>query len=139
MTARSWANDRFDGPPAVTTVDPVINKSYRFDGSPAVSIPADHFATRWTGSIRPLYSRPYTLTAVSDDTVRLWVDGRLVIGSTAPHEARTDRASVALTAGHRHTLRVEPTERTGEAHMKLLWSSSGQEQRIVPRSALYPS
>ncbi|WP_030022473.1 alpha-L-fucosidase [Streptomyces monomycini] len=139
LTARSWANDRFAGPPAVTTVDPVINKSYRFDGSPAVSIPADHFATRWTGTIRPLYSQPYTLTVVSDDTVRVWVDGRLVIDSTVPHEPRTDRASVALTAGHRHTLRVEHTERTGEAHMKLLWSSPGQEQRIVPRSALYPS
>ncbi|MEN2423401.1 PA14 domain-containing protein [Streptomyces rimosus] len=91
------------------------------------------------GTLRPRHSETYALTTISDDTVRVWVDGRLVIDGGTPHGPRTDRAAVALTAGHRHAIRVEHTERTGEAHLELLWSSPSQEQQIVPRGALYPS
>ncbi|MEU7181990.1 MULTISPECIES: alpha-L-fucosidase [Streptomyces] len=137
LTARSWANDTFTGPPAVTTVDPTVNKSYRFDGSPDPSIPAEHFSTRWTGSIQPRFSETYTLTTVSDDTVRLWIDGRLVIDSATPHGPQTDKGTVTLTAGHRHDIRIDYTQQTGEAYMKLFWSSPSQSQQIVPRRQLY--
>lgn len=138
LTARSWANDSFTGPPAVTGVDPTVNKSYRFDGSPDPGIPADHFSTRWTGFLQPRFDETYTLTTVSDDTVRLWLDGRLLIDSTTPHGPKVDKATVALKAGHRHRLRIDHTERTGEAYMKLLWSSPSQSQQIVPQRRLHP-
>ncbi|MFD8547241.1 alpha-L-fucosidase [Streptomyces sp. NPDC059649] len=138
LTARSWANDSFTGPPAVTGVDPTVNKSYRFDGSPDPGIPADHFSTRWTGFLQPRFDETYTLTTVSDDTVRLWLDGRLLIDSTTPHGPQVDKATVSLKAGHRHRIRIEHTERTGEAYLKLLWSSPSQSQQIVPQRRLYP-
>ncbi|MFG2287788.1 alpha-L-fucosidase [Streptomyces sp. NPDC048595] len=137
LTARSWANDSFTGPPAAVRVDPTVNESYRFDGSPDPKIPADHFATRWTGTLQPHFAGTYTLTTVSDDTVRLWIDGRLMIDGSVPHGPRVDKATVVLKAGHRHRIRIDHTERTGEAHLKLLWSGPGQEQQIVPRSQLY--
>ncbi|MGW8552302.1 alpha-L-fucosidase [Streptomyces tubercidicus] len=137
LTAQSWANDSFSGPPAVTTVDPTVNKSYRFDGSPDPTIPAEHFSTRWTGSIQPRYDETYTFTTVSDDTVRLWIDGKPVIDNATPHEPKADKGTVTLKAGHRHRIRIDYTERTGEAHMKLLWSSPSQDQQIVPRRQLY--
>ncbi|MFG2138047.1 alpha-L-fucosidase [Streptomyces sp. NPDC048650] len=137
LTAQSWANDSFTGPPSVTTVDPTVNKSYRFDGSPDPTIPADHFSTRWTGSIQPRFDETYTLTTVSDDTVRLWIDGRPVIDSATPHGPRVDKGTVALTAGHRHRIRIDYTEGTGEAHLKLLWSSPSRPQQIVPQRQLH--
>ncbi|MGY5127053.1 alpha-L-fucosidase [Streptomyces nigrescens] len=137
LTARSWANDSFTGPPAVTTVDPTVNKSYRFDGSPGPVIPADRFSTRWTGSIQPRYDETYTFTTVSDDTVRLWIDGNPVIDSATPHGPKADKGTVTLKAGHRHRIRIDYTEQTGEAHMKLLWSSPSQDQQIVPQRQLY--
>ncbi|MFG2206527.1 alpha-L-fucosidase [Streptomyces sp. NPDC048638] len=137
LTAQSWANGSFTGPPSVTTVDPTVNKSYRFDGSPDPTIPADHFSTRWTGSIQPRFDETYTLTTVSDDTVRLWIDGRPVIDSATPHGPRVDKGTVALTAGHRHRIRIDYTEGTGEAHLKLLWSSPSQPQQIVPQRQLH--
>ncbi len=138
LTARSWANDSFTGPPAVTGVDPTVNKSYRFDGSPDPGVPADHFSTRWTGFLQPRFDETYTLTTVSDDTVRLWLDGRLLIDSATPHGPKVDKATITLQAGHRHRIRIDHTERTGEAHMKLLWSSPSQSQQIVPQRRLYP-
>ncbi|MEU9112884.1 alpha-L-fucosidase [Streptomyces sp. NPDC048483] len=137
LTAQTWANDSFTGPPAVTTVDPTVNKAYRFDGSPAPAVPADHFSTRWTGSIQPRFTQTYTLTTVSDDTVRVWVDDKPVIDSAVPHGPKVDRATVTLEAGHRHRIRIDYTERTGEAHMKLLWSSPSRPQQTVPQRQLY--
>ena len=121
----------------MTAVDPTVNKSYRFDGSPDPSIPADHFSTRWTGSIQPRFDETYTFTTVSDDTVRLWIDGRPVIDSATPHGPKVDKGTVTLKAGHRHSIRIDYTEQTGEAHMKLLWSSPSQPQQIVPQRQLY--
>ncbi|MGP3982318.1 alpha-L-fucosidase [Streptomyces sp. KR80] len=137
LKAETWTNENFSGPPAVTRIDPTVNKSYRFDGSPDLKVPADHFSTRWTGSIEPRFSETYTLTAVSDETVRVWIDDRLVIDHANPHAPGVDKGDVQLRAGQRHTIKVEHTERTGEAHMKLLWSSPSQSQQIVPSRQLY--
>lgn len=137
LKAESYANETFSGPPAATSTDPTVNESYRFDGSPAASIPADHFSTRWTGSVEPRYGEQYTLTTVSDDTARVWIDGKLVLDSSVPHGPKVDRAAVTLQAGRRHAIRVEHTEGGGESHMKLLWSSAHQPQQIIPAERLY--
>lgn len=137
LKAQIWANDSFEGDPAVTRTDPVINNAWRFDGSPAPSIAADRFSTRWTGSLQPRYSDTYTLTTVSDDTAKVWIDGKLVIDSGEPHDPRVDKGEVRLEAGKKYDIRVEHREQGGEAHMKLLWSSPNQRQEIVPRSQLY--
>ncbi|MFL5556412.1 MAG: PA14 domain-containing protein, partial [Gemmatimonadaceae bacterium] len=46
----------------------------------------------------------YTLRAISDDGVRVWVDGALVIDNWKAHESAVD--SVSLTGGH-HELKVQ--------------------------------
>ncbi|QKW06441.1 alpha-L-fucosidase [Streptomyces sp. NA04227] len=137
LRAESFANETFSGPPAVTSTDATVNESYRFDGSPAASIPADHFSTRWTGRLEPRYSEEYTLTTVSDDTARVWIDGKLVIDAGTPHGPRVDQGKVTLKAGQKHTIKVEHTEGGGEAHMKLIWSSPHQSQQVVPATRLY--
>jgi hypothetical protein len=77
--------------------------------------------------------------ALSDDTVRIWLDGTLVLDSSAPHQLRLDSFTRALTAGQRYAIRIEHTEGTGEAYLKLLWSSPSTGQQIVPATQLYSS
>ena len=48
-------------------------------GSPAAIFPKDSFSARWDGEIEALYSEPLTLIARTDDGVRLWINGSLVI------------------------------------------------------------
>ncbi|WP_409060436.1 alpha-L-fucosidase [Streptomyces sp. SYP-A7185] len=130
-------NADLSGTPKITRTDRSVNHAWKFGGSPAASIPADRFSVRWTGTLEPRRSETYTLTTVSDDMARVWVDGKLVIDAWTPHEPKTDKGQIALTAGKRHSIKVEYAEQTGEAHMKLLWSSPGQEQQIVPTAQLY--
>ncbi|WP_406345853.1 alpha-L-fucosidase [Streptomyces sp. NBC_00648] len=132
-------NGDLSGAPKVTRTDPTVNHAWRFGGSPDKAVPADWFSVRWTGTIEPRRSETYTLTTVSDDMARVWIDGKLVIDSWSPHGPRVDKADVGLTAGRRHTIRIDYAEQTGEAHMKLLWSSPGQDQQVVPASQLYAS
>ncbi|GIG87942.1 alpha-L-fucosidase [Plantactinospora endophytica] len=138
LKAEYWNNTTFAGTPTVTRTDPTVNYAWRFSGSPAPSIGTDNFASRWTGSIEPRYSERYTFTAVSDDTVRLWIDGQLVIDNAVPHAPSVDQGSVTLTAG-RHDIRLEQTDQGGSAYMKLIWSSPNTPAQIVPQSQLYPA
>lgn len=137
LTARVWDNDAFDGDPALTRTDATVNNAWRFDGSPDASVPADHFSTRWTGSVQPRYSGTYTFSTVSGDTAKVWIDGRLVIDAGDPHTPRVDKGRISLEAGEKYGIRIEHRVRTGEAHMKLFWSSPDQPQEIVPSSQLY--
>lgn len=139
LKAEIFDNDQLSGSPKVTRTDPTINYAWRYLGSPAPSIPSDRFGTRWTGTIEPRYSEKYQFTTVSDDTVRVWIDGKLVIENTTPHAPAVDKGAIELQAGKRYAIRVEHTEQTGEAHMKLLWSSPNTPQQIVPKSQLRPN
>jgi alpha-L-fucosidase len=139
LTADYFANATFSGTPAFRRTDPTVNFAWKYSGSPASSLATDNFSARWNGFIQPRFTETYTLTVFSDDTVRLWIDGQLVLDATTPHALRIDRVTVALVGGRRHAIRIEHSERTGEAYLKLQWSSPSQGQQIVPRSQLYPA
>ncbi|MEV8021381.1 alpha-L-fucosidase [Streptomyces sp. NPDC086554] len=139
LKAEIFDNDQLSGSPKVTRTDPTINYAWRFRGSPAENIPVDHFGTRWTGTVEPRYSEKYQFTTVSDDTARVWIDGKLVIDNATPHDGALDKGAVELQAGKKYSIKVEHTEQTGEAHMKLLWSSPNTPQQIVPKSQLSPN
>jgi len=58
----------------------------------------------------------YTLRTISDDAVRVWVDGKLAIDDWTPHESAVD--AVPLAAG-RHELRVEYYQVDGWTELRL--------------------
>ena len=58
----------------------------------------------------------YELVAISDDGVRVWVDGKLVIDRWTVHESAVDRAPVS---GGTHTVKVEYFEATGWAELRV--------------------
>jgi nitrous oxidase accessory protein NosD len=66
-------------------------------------IPLERWALRADGSVE-LTPGEYRLEAISDDAVRVWVDGRLAIDAWEPHESRVDEAQID---GGRHELAVE--------------------------------
>ncbi len=107
-------------------------------GSPGPGIGSDRFAARWSGALVPAASGDYVLQTRSDDGVRVWVDGRLVIDNWTLH-APTDNTSTAvpLVAGRRHAIRMEYYENTGLAVAQLRWRPPGSALFVpVPASAL---
>lgn len=58
----------------------------------------------------------FTLTAISDDGIRVWVDGRLVIDRWIPHESVVDEVPIG---GGRRRLRVEYYQVDGWTELQL--------------------
>ena len=79
------------------------------------NLPRENFALEATGSV-DLAPGEYTLRTISDDGVRVWVDGALVIDDWAPHESALDFA--ALNGGH-HDIRVQYYQGDGWYELRL--------------------
>ena len=87
-----------------------------YEGSRALpNLPRENFALEATGSV-DLAPGEYTLRTLSDDGVRVWVDGALVIDDWKPHETALDFASLA--GGH-HDLRVQYYQGDGWYELRL--------------------
>jgi glucose/arabinose dehydrogenase len=109
------------------------------NGSPAASIAADTFSARWTGKITSTKTGTHTFYAQSDNGVRVWVNGKLIINNWTSHALREDVGTISLTAGVKYDIKVEYFENFGSATMKLLWSAPGISKQVVPASAFSKS
>jgi RHS repeat-associated protein len=137
LTAQYFDNIDFTGP-GLTRVDPALNFDWS-GGTPHQSIGVDEFSVRWTGAVQPAYSETYTFYTVSDDGIRLWVNGQLVIDKWIDQGPTEWSGQIALQAGQRYDIRVEFYERFGGAMAKLLWSSPSQAKQVVPQGQLFPA
>jgi hypothetical protein len=118
-------------------VDPTVNFNWGTGSPDPGVIPADNFSVRWTGQIQPQYSENYTFYTTSDDGVRLWVNGQLLIDNWNPHAATEDSGTVSLTADQKYDIKLEYYERGGNAVSTLSWASATQAKQIIPQSQLF--
>lgn len=133
-----FANMTLAGSPAGQRVDGPVDFDWA-NGTPGVAgIGTDNFSVRWEGFVTPSESGNYTFRTRSDDGVRLYVNGALVINNWTDHAATdNDSAPIALTAGQRYPVVMEFYENGGQAVAQLSWSgpNTGGFQ-FIPRSAL---
>ena len=107
--------------------------------APAAGVPKDKFSVRWSGRVQVPTSGLYRFQTVSDDGVRLSVNGVQVINSWTNHAARTDTSvDVNLTAGQFYTVSMEYYESGGKAVARLRWRQPGTTTYVaVPADKLY--
>ena len=101
------------GAPAMTRQAPRLD--YMWYRPTITGFPQERFALVAMGTVT-LGRGDYTLRTISDDGVRVWVDGRLAIDSWTPHESKVD--SAPLTPG-RHDIRVEYYQLRGWTELRL--------------------
>ena len=132
-----WKNQdrRIEGQPTLTRRDALVDFDWQ-GGAPGTGVTRDLFAVRWTGQVAGEFSEPYTFSTTSDDGVRLWVGGVLVIDQWVDQSATEASAVVALTAGQPVDLVLEYYERSGAAVARLSWSSPSQAKQVIPASRL---
>ncbi len=123
---------------ALTRTDSTVNFNWG-KGSPNSNIGSDTFSARWTGQVEPRYSENYTFYTTSDDGIRLWVNGQLVIDRFYDQAPTEHRGNITLTAGQKYDIRMEYYEKGGGAAAKLSWSSASQSKEIIPESQLFSS
>jgi parallel beta-helix repeat protein len=101
------------GPAVLTRVEPRLD--YMWYRPPITGLPQEHLAAVATSSVT-LGAGRYTLRTISDDAIRVWVDGRLVIDHWTPHESAVDHAPI--DAG-RHDIRVEYVQVDGWSELRV--------------------
>ncbi|KAM3098322.1 PA14 domain-containing protein [Phormidesmis sp. 146-35] len=132
VSAEYFDDDNFTDSKLVRT-----DRTIDFDwgsGSPSPQIASDSFSVRWSGQIQPTESATYTFYTQSDDSVRLWVNGQLLIDHWQGHAVTEDRGTIDLSAGQKYALKMEYREAGGNALAKLLWSSPTQPKQVIPES-----
>jgi len=123
---------------AIVRIDPTVNFTW-LQASPGPGVAVDNFSVRWTGQVQAPVAGNYTFSTVSDDGVRLWVNGLLVIDNWTNHGTTTNNsAPIALVAGTKYDIRMEFYEGTWDAVARLLWAYPGQAQTVIPQSRLFP-
>jgi hypothetical protein len=88
------------------------------DGAPA-GLPENYFSVRWSGDWDFEYGE-YTFFVDSDDGVRLWLDGDLLIDAWQKG-IFSERKKVVVKLEGPHHLRLEYFERTQLAFVRLHW------------------
>ena len=121
----------------LSRVDPGVNFDWG-NGSPDAAIGVDTFSVRWTGQVVPLFSQTYTFYTLSDDGVRLWVNGVQLVNNWTVHAPTENSGTIALSAGVRYPVQMDYFESGGGASAALSWSSSSQHKEIIPANRLFP-
>ncbi len=134
LRAEYFANDSLRGEPVLVRTDPEVQFTWGM-GSPDPKLPADHFSARWTGMLIPAVSGTYRLGASTDDGMRLWLDGKLVIDSWYDRGATLDYVTVRLVAGKPYRLKLEYYERTGWSFASLVWEPQVKEDPRITQAA----
>lgn len=118
--------------------DAAVNFSWGAD-SPDPSMQPDDFSVIWTGRILPEYSETYTFYIKVDGGVRLWVNGKLMIDKWSQQTGKEWAADMFMKAGTLHNIRIEYFNGTGNASIKLYWSSKSRSKQLIPKSRMSPT
>jgi PA14 domain len=108
LTGQYFFNDDFTG--LADTRTEAVAQNWGA-ASPGSGIDAETFSVRWTGQVQPRYTEHYSFTALSDEAVRVWVDGQLIVDDWLPHTARYSGGSIDLVANQLYDIRVRPVMR----------------------------
>lgn len=134
----SPAGTTFTGNPVLVRIDATIN--FGFANPPGPGVQTDDFMVAWTGFLQITGAGIYLFNARSDDGVRLWIDGNLVVNDWVDQPPSDNFSGpVNLAAGY-HTIRLEFYENGGGEECRLFYNGpdSGGSFVIIPSTALSP-
>lgn len=130
---RTWFKDSI-----CSQIDPFVSAVWG-DNSPGCSISNDFWNVRWQGYVLPYYSETYTFYLIADDLARLWVNNQLVSdGWLTTNTGKSITGKLTLTAGQKVPIKVDFAEKTGNAYVKLEWSSASTLRQEIPTTQLFP-
>ncbi len=113
----------------LTRFDDVIDFNWG-GGSPDPSIPNDDYQVRWTGTIFAESEGEFDFRTHTDDGLRLYIDGELVIDHWLDMGPTSKYGSRVLTQGL-HECVMEYYENGGGAVAQLYWTPPGGSETLV--------
>ncbi len=131
----------YDNPDFTGLLHGRIDANVDFDWGEANPWPGfdDAFSVRWTGLVRTLgVSGYYTFYANTDDGVRLWVNGQLIIDQWVVQSATESSGTSMLDGYHDYTIVMEYFDDGGPAVAQLRWEPPGLPKGLIPAGNLLP-
>jgi hypothetical protein len=98
-------------------IEAAATLDYRWPGKPVKSVPADFFATIATTGVE-LEAGTYELRTMSDDGIRVTVDGKVVLEDWTWHAPKAHAVKLTLEKGM-HSILVEHFEIDGYAQLSV--------------------
>jgi hypothetical protein len=125
LLGRYYANRNVEGKPVVVRRDGIIDFTWG-GGSPDPKLPNDDFSVSWRGTFGPVpQAGRYRFTTGSDDGMRVWLDGKVVIDDWRRHIFRGKSTDIELDKGATYDIRVDFFEAGGGAKCRFDWEFLG--------------
>ena len=137
---RSWLNARYyngpvpEGTPVVDTTERRICYNWIY-AKPYAEVDQRCFSARWTGFIRMPRSFSGTLGVSSMDSMRVWVDGELVIDTWGGRQDARKVIPFTYEAGRMYQLKVEFTNDARGARVILGYSEGTEDMEAAAKAA----
>ena len=106
--------------------------------TPPAEFPDKNYSVRWTGQLVPPHTEEYTFKITTDEGVRLWVGGSLVVNELSNRSARTFTGTAPLERDVRYNIRLESVHRAGQGNLKVTWGSKSKEESVLGEQGVYP-
>jgi len=121
----------------LTRIDPQIDFPWA-GAAPDPAVGASNFSIRWTGDVTAQFTETYTFYTITDDGIRLWINGQLIIDNWTNHGDTEDRGKIDLVAGQYCNLVMEYFQAGSGSIMQLGWLSPSIEKQLIPTYVLWP-
>jgi hypothetical protein len=133
--AEYFSNPSLTGQPVLVRDESAVNWDWGH-GRPSDALPFDYFSARWTNYAWFDTGR-YSLKAYTDDGVRVWLDGQVVMDYWYNQPATLHEQIIDVAAGY-HSVRAEYYEHIGLAVAMVWWDwISGPVTTQVWRTEYY--
>lgn len=129
-------NTTLTGSPTFTRQDSFVDFNWA-GASPGSGLSGSNFSVRWVGSVS-FMSGNYTFVTTSDDGVRFYIDGNLLIDQWHDQGTTSYSAAIDLTGGT-HELKLEYYQAGGGSVAKLNWDLTGNPSIGVPNPSPNPN
>lgn len=133
LEGRYFNGNNFDNP-VFSRLDKVIDFDWGRESASA-GINSDNFSIQWNGLIRIDESGDYRFYTVSDDGIRLMIDGYAIINNWTRHRSTEDSAVIHMEKGW-HKISIDYNDIGYDAVVRLLWMPPHKNKEVVPSTHL---
>ena len=136
LAATYFNNMTLTGAPALERVESV---NFTWSASPGPGVNANQFSVRWTGFVEAVANGTFQFRTRSNDGVRLWINGNLVIDNWTQHGTIDDLSvTMQLVKNTRYAVTMEYYDVSGTGVAKLQWKPPAwADFGAVPVTRLY--
>ncbi len=121
----------------LTRIDPQVD--FGWGGSPPnEKVGGSNISIRWTGDVSAQFTDTYTFYTITDDGIRVWVNGKLIIENWTHHGDTEDTGTIDLVAGQSYSIVLEYFQAGGGSVARLGWESPHTTKQIIPTYLLWP-